>query len=110
MGYGDAMQSFGASDDGKSISLCENEQFELSLDETPTTGFRWNLAQLPPILVLDSNEFVPPSTARPGAGGVRRLLFRACGPGDGQLALNLEARRPPIGQPRVFTVNVTVSR
>ena len=50
----------------------------VELKENPTTGYRWTISSIDEVfLEPESDEFLPPGQATPGAGGLRRFFFRA---------------------------------
>ena len=102
-------QTFGSSDNGKPARLASGGAFVVELAENPTTGFRWAIRDCPPQIEVTSDEFIPPSNVRPGAGGIRRWTFRAGQPGDGTLTIELLARGNRGGGDRpTFTLAIEV--
>lgn len=89
------MQSFGAFDERSRPSVCAGETFALVLPETPTTGYRWRITELSAPVSVIEDEFTPPDSVRPGAGGVRRWLFRAEHVGTGVVHADLARARDP---------------
>ena len=102
------MQTLGSSDNGKEVQLIVRESFAVELSENPTTGFRWAIAKVPPILELASDHFDPPPSSTPGAPGLRRWSFAAVGAGTGELRLELQARTARSAEPVAFTLLVDV--
>jgi inhibitor of cysteine peptidase len=95
--------------DGRVIEMRRREIVELSLAESPTTGFRWNLRTTgEPILALVEDSFEP-GGARPGQGGVHRWRFQALE--IGVAALELAYRRkwePPEQIAKTFRIQIRV--
>ncbi len=77
-------------DSGKERSASVGERFEIELPESPTTGYRWQVVELPPELRQIGDENDVPEEPR-GAGGRRILEFEVISPGHVTLAL--EKRR-----------------
>jgi predicted secreted protein len=76
------------------ISVQVGDTFTVALPSNRTTGYSWALAETPDpaVLVLVSDTYVPPSAARPGAGGTECWTFS--GVGAGTTTLSLVYRRP----------------
>ena len=83
------MERLDESADGREIELAEGQEFELTLDENPTTGFRWRLtAGGSAACSLVGDEFRAPDKARPGQGGSHVWQFRAVRAGECRIALS----------------------
>jgi predicted secreted protein len=54
----------------------------LSLAESPSTGYRWRLADVPPEVEVVSSTFNPPDPGRPGQGGSRQFTLRVRSAGE----------------------------
>jgi inhibitor of cysteine peptidase len=102
------MQTFSFPDDGKHLQVKSGELFALELPETPTTGFRWSIAEIPPTLRLSADDFVAPASAVPGASGTHHWIFEAIATGAGQLLLELNARTQRDAPARSFRACVEV--
>ncbi len=59
----------------------------VSLPESPTSGYRWGVEELPPVLAPAGDEFVPAPASELGGGGTRVLRFGARSPGEGRIVL-----------------------
>jgi inhibitor of cysteine peptidase len=93
--------------DGREIELAAGEEFELTLDENPTTGFRWRLAaDGSPVVALAGDEFRAPGEARPGQGGRHAWQFRAERAGESRIELSYA--RAAGDAARTFTLRVRV--
>jgi len=86
------IQSFGPADNGRATKIGVHREFSITLPETRTTGFRWTIDELPPILEVIEDTSNPPTDSQPGAGGTRSWCFRGVGTGRGRLRLSLQAR------------------
>lgn len=93
---------------GTRISASPGDRIVIRIPENATTGYQWQVEQVADPLELESSEMIPPAEAAPGAGGERRVVLRARGPGQARVALRLE--RPWERQPTDrFEFDVTVS-
>lgn len=93
--------------DGREIELAAGEEFELTLAENPTTGFRWRLeADGSPACALVGDEFRAPSEARPGQGGRHAWRFRTDRAGESRVELSYA--RAAGEAARAFTLRVRV--
>ncbi len=77
-------------DAGSRVSLLTGEPATVRLPETPTTGYRWQVEDLAPLLQLVEDRFDGSPEPR-GATGERVFVFEALAPG--QVALRLVKRR-----------------
>jgi inhibitor of cysteine peptidase len=75
---------------GASLSVSRADRILLELPETPTTGYQWRIAQLPDSLEVVSDDFEPPASLAPGAGGLHRFVFAARRSGRGTASLKLQ--------------------
>jgi inhibitor of cysteine peptidase len=95
--------------DGREVTLGVGDTMVLSLDENPTTGFRWDFAAKPePAFTLVKSTFEP-ATSSPGKGGIHRWRFQAVHSGSGKIELEYR-RRWEKGTPpsRTFKMSVRV--
>lgn len=76
-----------ASDADRPIPVTPSEDIVITLDENPTTGFRWTVESISGDLTLVSSEFESPADVKPGAGGHRAIRVRAGARGTGDLHL-----------------------
>lgn len=97
-------------DNGTTFQLQSGSPFEIRLAENRTTGYHWDLSAWDESVVKKtSDQFIPPETTTPGAGGEHVWGFTANKPGN--TSLRLEYRRswgtaPPA---QTYSVNVTVT-
>jgi inhibitor of cysteine peptidase len=76
------------SDNGKSVTISPGETVRISLDENPSTGFRWALEQgNDEILELLTSDYIQASGAGVGGGGQRVWKFTAKKSGDVRLVM-----------------------
>lgn len=69
------------------ISVRKGDTVVIELDETPTTGYMWDVATADnPIAQLQSSNYEIASTAM-GGGGKRKLIFSITGEGKGSISL-----------------------
>ena len=79
---------FNEKDNGGLVQVQRGAKITIELKENPTTGYRWTISSIDQaFLVAEGDEFVPPDQKTPGAGGLRRLFFRAKATGSTALAL-----------------------
>ena len=105
-----ATQGLTAADDGSSVTVAPGDEIAVRLDESPTTGFRWEIDVLEgPLEQIADEREIAPDTA-PGGGSVRVCRFRAGERGAGRIAL--KNRREWEGDASIterFSVRVTVT-
>jgi inhibitor of cysteine peptidase len=75
---------------GQAVQAARGDRIVVLLPENPTTGYGWVLRDVPEQLELASNEYVPPQSTAPGAGGERRVELVASRPGQARIELALE--------------------
>lgn len=79
--------------DGRTIKLRVGDGVKVTLDENPTTGYRWEFLTRPePVCVIVSDEYVANANGLAGSGGVHIWDFRAVD--KGTCAVSLVYRRP----------------
>jgi|SRR5579871_131476 len=79
--------------DGRTINLRVGGGVKLSLDENPTTGFRWEFTSRPePNCVIVTDEYVANTNGLAGGGGAHNWDFRAVD--KGTCAVGLIYHRP----------------
>lgn len=101
------MEQFDEGADGREIELTAGQEFELTLGENPTTGFRWRVtADGSPACALVSDDFRAPAEGRPGQGGSRVWQFRADRAGESRIELSYA--RAVGDAARTFTLRVRV--
>ncbi|MBN2131081.1 MAG: protease inhibitor I42 family protein [Sedimentisphaerales bacterium] len=79
----------------ETIEVTVGQNFVISLQSNPTTGYSWELTSpLPTWLVLVGSEYIPAPTDPPmvGSGGVEEWTFRANAAGTA--TITFEYRRP----------------
>lgn len=90
----DDVKSLGPKDGGSQVQLVLGDELTIELPETPTSGFRWSMSELPAELRLTEDRFEAPGSAFLGAPGMRHLAFEAIAVGSGEVVLKLAARTP----------------
>jgi predicted secreted protein len=68
---------------------------QLSLGESPTTGYLWRLTDLPPEVEVLNTEFHAAPTKQLGASGERRFHLRAQAPGSYRFVARLARGEDP---------------
>jgi predicted secreted protein len=72
----------------QSLSVALGDAIVVQVDETPTSGYRWEVAEVDPtVLELEDDAFTPAAGDRVGGGGQREFRFRVVGQGESQLRL-----------------------
>jgi inhibitor of cysteine peptidase len=79
------MKALTADDAEQTVEVTAGEQIVVTLEENPTTGYRWIVDELVGHLTTDSSEFAAPGSERPGAGGHRAIVLRATDAGPAEL-------------------------
>jgi inhibitor of cysteine peptidase len=75
-------------DNGKLVTLGPGESLQITLNENPSTGFRWTLeGGTDEILELLNSNFVQATGLGPGGGGQHVWRFRSKNTGDTRLVL-----------------------
>jgi predicted secreted protein len=61
------------------LSVNTDEQFYITRDSNPATGYEWQIASIsnPDVVEFVSSEYIPPKHQIPGAGGKQILTFDA---------------------------------
>jgi len=93
------------------ITARVGEEFTITLDSNPTTGYSWNLSDSFPkgIIKLLGSEYQPPVTRRKGAGGKEIWRFKTLA--VGKTTITLEYLRPwekdkPPAATKTFSITV----
>jgi inhibitor of cysteine peptidase len=76
-----------AADTGKTCHVRVGDVILVSLLESPTSGYRWDVDELTPSLDRLGDEFVAEPGSRLGGDGTRTFRFEAREPGTGGIAL-----------------------
>lgn len=86
------------------ITVKVGEEFEVTLDSNPTTGYGWRIAAPPDkvILVLVGAEYRPDGKGMAGSGGKEIYTFKALAPGETTITFTYvrpwEEGQPPAAQ------------
>jgi predicted secreted protein len=92
---------------GGAVAVPAGEPFRIELFESPTTGYRWELASPTQVGLRVTEDSFDTSQNRPGAGGVHHWTFVADHPAV--VSLRFERKRSWQARPvETFTVDVTV--
>lgn len=80
-------------DAGRSRAAAPGDLVIVRLDETPTSGYRWELdSHDPAVLQPDGDDYDPPPGDTLGGGGTRKFRFKVIR--SGTSPLKLIRRRP----------------
>lgn len=87
-----------------------NEEFQITLDSNPSTGYQWQVRSIDEIIArLVNDEYIPSESGFLGASGKQVLTFE--GLEEGRTTIKLEYIRPwaPERPENVYSINVMVS-
>ena len=87
------MRNIDETQNGKTVEIAADEEIEIVLSETASTGFRWQATSIVGAacaIVADKSE--PPESSKPGAPGLHRWRLQA--KKAGECELKLAYRRP----------------
>jgi predicted secreted protein len=103
------MTRFTLSQTGKSAKLPKGESFEISLPETPATGFRWKItATGEPVSTMTGEEFRPSTGV--GGQGIHFWRFRTIHEGESEIGMVLQRSWEAPAEPaQSFTLRVIVT-
>ena len=96
---------------GNVTSTKAGEEFTITLESNPTTGYSWQLAEPlnEKIVKLVGSDHVPSRTDLVGAGGQENWTFRAVNKGSAKIALKYarpwEKDKPP-AEKKTFLIKV----
>jgi predicted secreted protein len=76
-------------DAGSERAVAVGEELVVRLEENRTTGFRWQLAELPDGVTVADDGFEAPAAGRPGQAGLHTFRLRPTAPGDYRVAVAL---------------------
>jgi len=95
---------------GSRIDAHVGDTIELTLPETATTGFGWDVNEHSNSLTVQTSDLVPPEELRAGAAGTRRIVVRADQPGRARLSVTLRrAWEPPEKNEGTFDIDIDVT-
>jgi inhibitor of cysteine peptidase len=99
-------------DAGRARAAVPGDTVVVALDETPTSGYRWEIDSFDPtVLVAAGDEYSASTSGRMGGGGVHRFRFEVVGAGSSRV--RLIRRRPwdPASIAETFetTIHATVA-
>jgi predicted secreted protein len=100
-----------AQDNGKTVRLNRGDVLQVTLSETPGTGYAWRAVKRPraAVLRLLSDRFVaPPQTNPPTAGAPGRHVYRWRAAGRGLTTLKLQLFPPGQSTRPAQTFRLTV--
>jgi inhibitor of cysteine peptidase len=78
---------------GRVIHVSANDILEIKLDETPTTGYRWEISEMDQQhFQLVSEDYELYGGGAMGGGGVKKIQLKALAPGQG--CVRLQNKQP----------------
>lgn len=92
------------------ISVSSKEQFIISLESNPTTGYNWAV-RIPDgadKIVIISSEFAKAKTGKPGEGGEQLWRFKTLSTGEVKLELSYIRPWEKEEPDKILTFNVKV--
>lgn len=98
-------------DNGKTVRLTVDETLTIKLPGNPSTGYSWNGAADPEVVVLVREpEFKSDATDENivGAGGTLTMTYKAVKAGEGELKLQYSRVWESVQPEKTFTVKVVV--
>ena len=97
------------SDNGKTIHLKLDEQFNLTLNANPTTGYSWETLPYNESVIKFIKSDYSANSSMAGSNGIRTIKFQAIGKGSTELKLTYirvwEKNQPPV---KVYDIKVVV--
>ena len=79
--------------DSKTIQVAQGDTIELTLEESPTTGYRWEISEMDAQQIqLTDQHYTPHKEAGQGGGGIRTYHLKVLDKGPGQIALENRQR------------------
>jgi predicted secreted protein len=95
-------------DNGKTVTVKAGSDIVVELSSNPSTGHDWVVAEQGARLARPASEFEAAQTARDGAGGIRRFIWKTAGV-SGEQTVTLHYRRPQLRDtPPLKTFRFTV--
>ena len=94
---------------GSEVELSAGDEFQLSLSETRTAGYRWTLKTSGEPSCILLSESSQPASGQTGGAGTHFWRFRAVATGNGLLALEYRRSWESSSEPaRTFRMKVRV--
>ncbi|MBM3155573.1 MAG: protease inhibitor I42 family protein [Chloroflexi bacterium] len=96
---------------GNQIQAKAGQEFTITIESNPTTGYQWELAQTPneAIVKFVKSDYKAPQSGRIGQGGEEVWTFKAVGKGIAQISMKYvrswEKDQPP-AKTQTYTVVV----
>jgi inhibitor of cysteine peptidase len=98
-----------ASQSGSSVQVRVGDEIVVSLDENPTTGYRWAIdSSGEPTLAPIGSSYEPSAGGGMGGGGQRTFRFRAVAAGQAGLRLVLRQEWQPDTATEQFEIQTDV--
>ena len=98
-------------DSGSEVDVHVGDTVSIRLAENPTTGYRWNVANVDDSLVnIDDSEFVESPGSGIGGGGTRLITLSVRSPGVARASLKNQRPWEPTAAPiRQFEVTLNIA-
>jgi len=95
---------------GQQLGALPGDEIVIRLAENPTTGYRWQLANVDGPIEPAGDSFELAPNPQIGSGGVREFRFRAVGPGAAHLELkHLQAWEGERSVDRRFAADIRIA-
>jgi inhibitor of cysteine peptidase len=95
-------------DAGSTVSLNSGDTVILELEENPTTGYVWKVEELDSRILELTGEDLHAAGGGIGAGGTRKMTFKAIGAGASLLRLKCARPWEPDAPSSTFSVTIDV--
>ena len=96
---------------GQTLEAAPGQIVEICLEENPTTGFRWRMAQSGEAVATLVRDAVEPGRQAPGQPGIHRWQFKVVAAGSGPVRfVYRRSWEDDSAAARVFTVTLSVKR
>jgi inhibitor of cysteine peptidase len=100
--------AYNQSDNNKTVSAKAGENFTITLEENPSTGYAWNVTVTSGLAIVN-DTYLPPNTSLLGAPGLHEWRIKVNGTGDQKF--NGTYKRPQeqlVGNETTFVLNIKV--
>jgi inhibitor of cysteine peptidase len=96
---------------GRTVEAALGQTVEICLQENPTAGFRWRVAQADEPVVRLLHDAFEPGRQAPGQPGIHRWQFKVVAAGSGQVRfVYRRSWEEDAAATRAFTVTLSVKK
>jgi len=101
--------AYNQSNNNTTVNVKNGENFTITLEENPSTGYAWNASVTSGLTIVNST-YLPSNTTLVGAPGLREWRITANGTGDQKFsAIYKRSWEPTFGNETAYNLNVTVT-